>query len=166
MTNQINDLQVESIYMDEFDGVEMVIDGNEWTVQLEGGKYKPSMGCLVFVNYEEVCDWDDYPNAADIISLAEKFAADDYKDNYSIVDTGFNCSINNISYYIHANKVSGEAVLVAEPHNYNDYVSPREAIKKFNDKESALEYFDGFKTGEHHDFNGLYSMLNDAQQQY
>lgn len=129
-------------------------------VQMNACEYKPSLGAIVTLNDEE--DYDD--SKQDLIDkaieAAEKHEKERIKKGFTGVELPFNCSMNNTSYLLLIDNDDGAAHLISEGHYNDDYSPAFGVIKSFIDKEEALQFINGFKTNEHHDFKGLNDMLN------
>lgn len=72
--NSVDDAQTISITLES---------GNEWTVQLEGGKFKRDAGCFIYLNDEHFMS---YKNNADELAEQEQAIseAEDFYEKWSI----------------------------------------------------------------------------------
>ena len=121
-------------------------------VQLAGGHYKPSLGCTTSESKEAIIE--------SAIEAAEKFVAD-LQEEYEIHQLGFNCDINNTTYYLRTHEDDDCAQLIAEMHSYDEYRPAIRLLQEWEDLGSAWEFIIPFKTGDHHDYQGLHDMLDE-----
>lgn len=131
-------------------------------VQLAGGEYKSGLGCLIFINGEElICGEDEQLSYMEdaAIAAAETFVRSELTEKFIKKSLPFNCAINNQSYYLRVNQEDGSASIIREPHHHNDYDVSVEVLKTFEQEEQAWVYIKSFSTSEYHDFQGLNNML-------
>lgn len=161
---QMRVLMEVSDYKDGFiaESIECLIDEEQMrraTVQLTDSLFKPQLNCE-FITNDEFTEEE----REEIIDKAEDYAIA-LRDKYKIIETNFNCAINNVSVSIYSkeNDFLDQVFLVAVDDSATklDYSIKYQVLKNFSTVKECEEYLQEFYTDEYNDFAGLRNLLND-----
>ena len=134
----------------------------EFRVQLTDFKYDQSRGCELSCGFETIDNYDeDYPNFdfKIIIDEAERFAIEQYNQDYTEKEIEFNCAVNDDVVIMKIDNYDDSVQLLIKDYAHETRYT-EETSMFFENEESALNYCDQFRNdSEYYDICGLYALL-------